>query len=177
MTSTTTVIAASLSMYQASVPVFTRAFANLSTILDKALADATARGVDARELLDGRLAPDMLPLPRQIQLASDTAKGCIARLAGRDVPSFADTETTFAELQERIVKTVAFMQTVGPADIDGSERRKISFKAGPYELNFVGQGYLLDFALPNFFFHVTTAYAILRHKGAPLGKMDYLGKL
>ena len=109
MTSTTTVAAASLSMYQASVPVFTRAFANLSTILDKALADATARGVDARELLDGRLAPDMLPLPRQIQLASDTAKGCIARLAGRDVPSFADTETTFAELQDRIVKTVAFI--------------------------------------------------------------------
>jgi hypothetical protein len=165
----------SLSMHQASVPVFTRMFGNLDAILDKAAADAEARKIDMAVLLNARLAPDMHPLTRQIQIASDAAKGCVARLAGVEAPSFPDTETTLAEVKERIAKTVAYVQSVGADKIDGSEAREIVLKFPGGEFKFTGQDFLLGFALPNFFFHVTTAYAILRHNGVPVGKRDFLG--
>jgi hypothetical protein len=165
----------SLSIYQASVPVLIRALNNLSAIVDKAVANAEARKIDPAVFINARLAPDMFPLSRQIQSASDGAKGCAARLAGIDIPAFADTETSFPELKERIAKTVAFLQSVGEAQIEGSESRTVTMKLRGAEVNFTGQGYLLDFALPNFFFHVTTAYAILRHNGVEIGKRDFLG--
>jgi hypothetical protein len=164
-----------ISMYQASVPVMARMFGNLSAILTKAEADATARKIDPSVFLASRLAPDMHPLTRQIQIASDAAKGGVARLAGIEAPSFPDTETSFAELQARITKTVEFMKSVTPAQIDGSEERTITLKFPGQEVSFPGQVFLLNFTLPNFFFHVTTAYAILRHNGVTLGKMDFLG--
>ena len=162
----------SLSMYQASIPLLVRGLGNLSAVLKKGEAHPDATG-----LVEARLAPDMFTLAGQIQRASDTAKGCAARLAGIDNPSFADTETTFAQLQERIAKTVDFLQGVKREQIDGTEDKPISFKAGPYMLNFTGASYLATFVVPNFFFHVTTAYDILRHKGVAVGKMDYLGSL
>ena len=161
-----------LSMYQASIPLLVRGFNNLSAVLKKGEAHP-----DAAALVEARLAPDMFTLAGQVQRASDTAKGCAARLAGIDNPSFADTETTFAQLQERIAKTVDFLQGVKPEQIDGTEDKPISFKAGPYMLNFTGASYLATFVVPNFFFHATTAYDILRHKGVAVGKMDYLGAL
>ena len=167
----------SLSMYQASTPVFIRQLKALADVLGKGQAFATERGLNPAELLEARLAPDMFPLPRQIQIATDGAKGAVARLAGAEVPSFADTETSFAELQERIAKTIAFIESI-PADrVDGSEDRQIDLKAGGRELSFRGQPYLLSFVLPNFFFHVTTAYAILRHQGVKLEKRDFLGEI
>jgi uncharacterized protein len=167
----------SISMYQASAPVFQRAFKSLDAILDKAAAWAEERKIDPAVLTSARIAPDMHPLSRQVQLLSDTAKGACARLAGLPVPSFADTETTLPELKARIAKTADFIATVRADQIDGSEARDISLKAGPRELLFKGQDYLLSFALPNFFFHVTTAYLILRHNGLPIGKVDYLGPM
>jgi uncharacterized protein len=164
-----------LSMYQASVPSFQRTLKALDAVLDKAVANAAERKIDPAVLVNARLAPDMHPLSRQIQIATDGVKGCAARLAGVEVPSFADTETTFPELKERIAKTLAFIATIKPEQIDGSEARDISLKAGPRELNFKGQDYLLFFVLPNFYFHATTAYDILRHNGVPLGKLDFLG--
>nr|WP_295659455.1 DUF1993 domain-containing protein [Polymorphobacter sp.] len=164
-----------LSMYQASVPVFVRQFASLTAILNKAEASAAERGIDPAQLLEARLAPDMHPLTRQVQIASDSAKGCVARLAGIEMPSFADTETTFAELKERIAKTVAFVESVTADQIDGSEERTIVLKVGPGEMTFPGQTFLLGFALPNFFFHVSIAYALLRSQGVDIGKRDYLG--
>jgi hypothetical protein len=161
-----------LSMYQASIPPLVRGLDTLSALLKKGEAHPQAAA-----LVEARLAPDMFTLAGQVQRASDTAKGCAARLAGIDNPSFADTETSFAELQERIARTVAFLQSVKPAQIDGSEDKAIAFKAGPYMLTVTGASYLLTFVVPNFFFHVTTAYDILRHKGVPVGKMDYLGAL
>jgi len=161
-----------LSMYQASIPLLVRGLDNLSAVLKKGEAHP-----DAAALVEARLAPDMFTLAGQIQRASDTAKGCAARLAGIDNPSFADTETTFAQLQERIAKTIAFVQGVKPVQIDGTEDKAISIKAGPSVLNFTGASYLATFVLPNFFFHVTAAYAILRHKGVEIGKMDYLGAM
>lgn len=164
-----------LSLSEASVPVFTRAFANLSAILQKAAAHAAAQKLDPATLIEARLFPDMHALPAQIQRASDTAKGCAARLAGIEAPKFPDEEKTFADLQARIEKTVAFLRTVDAAKIDAGETRDISFHAGKTTLHFKGKDYLLNFALPNFFFHVTTAYDILRHKGVVIGKMDFLG--
>lgn len=164
-----------LSMYQASIPVFIRQLGNLSAILTKAETNLKERNIDPSVLVNSRLAPDMLPFSRQIQIASDAAKGCAARLSGTEPPSFPDVETTFTELQERIAKTIAFVKTVTPEQIDGTEEKTIHLKAGGRELEFRGQDYLLGFVLPNLFFHVTTAYAILRHNGVPLGKMDYLG--
>jgi hypothetical protein len=163
-----------ISMYQASVPAFQRGLRALDAILDKAAAYAGERKIDPAVLTSARLAPDMHPLSRQVHLLSDTAKGACARLAGLPVPSFADTETTFPELKARIAKTLDFIATVKPEQVDGSEGRDISLKAGPRELAFKGQDYLVTFALPNFYFHVTAAYAILRHNGVPLGKLDYL---
>ncbi|QOD83434.1 DUF1993 domain-containing protein [Chromobacterium haemolyticum] len=165
----------SVSMYQASVPALIRGLNNLSAILDKAAADAAARNIAPEVLLNARLAPDMFALTRQVQIASDSAKGCAARLAGVDVPSYADDEASFADLQQRIAKTVAFLQGFNAAQIDGSEAREVVLKVRGDEIRFSGQNYLLGFVLPNFYFHITAAYAILRHNGVALGKMDYLG--
>jgi hypothetical protein len=165
----------SLDMYQASIPVFARMLGNLSTILTKAVTHAEARKIDPSVFITSRLAPDMLPLSRQVQIATDMVKGCAARLAGLDVPSYEDNETTFAELQARIAKTVAFLQSVSPEQINGSEERIVMLKLRGKEISFLGQPYLLDFVLPNFYFHITTTYAILRHNGVEIGKLDYIG--
>jgi len=165
----------SLSMYQASVPVFLRNLNNLKAILDKAAANAEARKIDLSVFINARLAPDMLALPAQIQIATDAAKGAGARLAGVEVPSFEDNETTFPELQARIAKTIDFLKGLKAEQIDGSAERTVTLKLRGNEVNFTGMNYLLNFALPNFWFHYTTAYAILRHNGVDLGKMDYLG--
>lgn len=165
------------SMYRASIPVFVAYLTNLSAILTKAAANAEARKIDPAVFIAARIAPDMFPLSRQVQIACDSAKGAAARLAGAEVPSFADTETSFDELQARIAKTLAYIKSV-PADaIAGSQSREITLKAGATEYHFIGEDYLLNFVLPNFFFHITAAYAILRHNGVDLGKMDYLGAL
>ncbi|MBB1521384.1 DUF1993 domain-containing protein [Aquipseudomonas guryensis] len=166
----------SLSMYQVSIPVFVRMFGNLSTILDKAAAYADAKKIDPAVLLNARLAPDMHPLTRQVQIASDAVKGCAARLAGVEMPSYADTESSFAELQARIQKTVDFIEGFSAAQIDGSEGREVVLRFPGAEMKFTGQDYLLNFVLPNFYFHLTTAYAILRHNGLEIGKMDFLGR-
>lgn len=167
-----------LSMHPASVPVFTRALGNLRHILDKAERHAKTAGVKPEALLQARLAPNMFPLTRQIQSAGDIAKGCAARLAGGEPPAFADDETTFAQLRERLDKTLGYLATFKPEQIDGSEKRPATLKtqqAKSGSITFEGQQYLTYYALPNFYFHVVTAYAILRNKGVPLGKMDYLG--
>lgn len=166
----------SLSMYHASVPVFLRMLGNLSGILHKAEAYAVARKIDPSVLLNARLAPDMHPLVRQVQIASDSVKGCAARLAGIEIPSYADNESSFAELQARIAKTQAFLQSIVAAQIDGSEERSITLTFPGAQMTFSGQEYLLHFVLPNFYFHLTTAYAILRHNGLDIGKMDFLGR-
>jgi hypothetical protein len=165
----------SLSMYQASIPVFTRMLGNLSVILDKAAKHAEAKKIDPAVFINARIAPDMFALARQVQIATDAVKGCAARLGGIAVPSFADTEVTFPELQERITKTVAFLKSVTAVQIDGSEDRSIELKLGSKEVSFPGQVYLLNFVLPNMYFHISMTYAILRHNGVELGKMDFLG--
>jgi len=162
-------------MYQASIPVFVRMLDNLSGILDKAAAHAEAKKIDPAIFVNARLAPDMFPLSRQVQIATDMVKGCAARLAGIEVPSYEDNESTFSELQARIAKTKAFIESVSASQVDGSEERKITLKFGSKELSFLGQAYLLDFVLPNFHFHLTTTYAILRHNGVEIGKKDYTG--
>ena len=164
-----------ISMYQASVPAFLQMLNSLSTILEKAEAFAAERKIDPAVLLGYRLAPDMFALTRQVQIATDQAKGCCARLAGVEVPKYADDESTFADLRARIARTIEFVQGFEPGDIDGSEEREIAITAGGRELRFKGQEYLVSFVLPNFYFHVTTAYAILRHCGLPIGKRDFLG--
>ncbi len=168
-----------LSMYAASVPVFTGQLKALDAILDKAASYAEARKIDPAVLLTARLYPDMFTMTRQVQIATDHAKGAPARLAGLAPPSFPDTETTFPELKARIAKTLDFIGGVKPAQIDGSEGREIKLKVGPpdrvQELVFNGQDYLLHFALPNFFFHVSIAFAILRHNGLEIGKRDFMG--
>ena len=166
-----------ISMYQASVPVFLKTLANLAEILDKGAAFAAARKIDPAVLLGYRLAPDMLNLTRQVQIASDHAKRCAARLAGVEPPVFEDNEASFADLKARIAKTVAYIDTLAPAQIDVSETLAIIFKAGGIEQSLTGQTYLLHNALPNFFFHTTTAYAILRHCGVDIGKKDFLGQI
>ena len=164
-----------ISMYQASAPRFANTLRNLSGILDKAQAHAEARKIDPAVLANSRLYPDMLPMKRQVQIACDTAKGAVARLAGVEVPKHEDTEETFAELKARIAKTVDFIQSIKPAQIDGSEEKNIHLKLGPREVDYKGMQYLLGFALPNFYFHVVTAYDILRHNGVELAKRDYIG--
>ncbi|MEQ1484856.1 DUF1993 domain-containing protein [Methyloglobulus sp.] len=165
----------SLNLYEASIPVFVRMLGNLSSILDKAVIYAETKNIDPAILVNARLAPDMYPLSRQVQIATDMVKGCAARLAGVDVPSYEDNEATFADLQARIAKTVAFLQSVSAEQINGSEGRTVTLKLRGREIQFLGQPYLLDFVLPNLYFHVTTTYAILRHNGVEIGKMDYLG--
>ena len=165
----------SISMYQASVPTFILSLKALSGVLDKGAKHAEAKGIDPAVLLGSRLYPDMFPLTRQVQIASDNAKGPSARLAGMEPPKFDDNEASFADLQARITKTIDFLQTLKPAQIDGSEDRQIvlQMRAGPLE--FKGQAYLLHFAMPNFYFHCATVYAILRHNGVEVGKKDFLG--
>jgi hypothetical protein len=164
-----------ISMYRASVPVFVQFLTSLSEFLAKAAAHAEAKKVEPSVYVTGRLAPDMFALARQVQIATDMAKGAAARLSGTDVPGYADTETTFPELQARIKKTLDFIQGVKPEAFDGADDRDITLKAGPNELHFKGEAYLTTFALPNFFFHITTTYGILRHMGVELGKKDFLG--
>ncbi|WP_437715659.1 DUF1993 family protein [Sorangium sp. So ce448] len=164
-----------ISMYQASVPVLVRMLGNLSAILTKAAAYAEAKKIEPRVLLDARLAPDMLSLTRQVQIASDSAKGCGARLAAVDLPKYEDNEASFDELQARIAKTVAFLNSLRPEQFDGSEDRDVTIPTRDQPLQFKGLVYLLNFVLPNFYFHVTTAYAILRHNGLEIGKLDFLG--
>jgi hypothetical protein len=161
-------------MYQTSVPRFVNMLKNLSAILDKAQAHAEGRKIDPAVLLNSRLYPDMFPMKRQVQIACDTAKGAVARLAGVEVPKHEDSEETIAELKARIAKTIDFVQTVRPAQIDGSEEKGIHLKLGAREVDYKGMQYLLGHALPNFYFHVTTAYGILRHNGVELAKRDYL---
>ncbi len=166
-----------LSMYQASVPVFAKTLGNLAAILDKAAEFAAAKKVDPSVLFGYRLAPDMLSFIRQVQIAADHAKGAAARLAGLEPPAYEDNEAGFAELKARIDKTLAYLGTLAPAQIDGSEEREITLKIGPNVRTYKGQAYLLHFAMPNFFFHVTTAYDILRHCGVGLGKRDFIGQV
>jgi hypothetical protein len=167
----------SLSMHSASVPIFARMLGNLLNWLDKADAHAAAKKFDPGVLLAARLAPDMLPLTQQIQIACDAAKFGIARLAGVDAPRFEDNETSFDELRERVRKTIDYVQSVPAAQIDGTEDKDVTVprRDGPMILK--GEPYLKHFVLPNFFFHVTTAYSLLRHNGVELGKSDYLGPL
>lgn len=164
-----------ISMYNASVPQFIRMLNNLKNILEKAASFAEQKRIDTQVLANYRLAPDMLPLSAQIQIACDTAKGCGARLAGVEMPRHEDNEKTIAELVSRIDSTVAFLKTLTAEQIDGSEDKHIVLKFPNSTFEFKGLNYLLGFAQPNFYFHCTTAYAILRHCGVEIGKMDYLG--
>jgi len=164
-----------ISMYQITIPVFTRALNNLSAILNKGAAHAEAKKIDPSVFINSRIAPDMFPLARQVQIATDAVKGCAARLAGIDIPSFEDTETSFPQLQERIAKTQAFLNSITEAQLEGSEGKTVTLKIRGNDVEFKGLPYLSGVALPNLYFHVTTAYAILRHNGVELGKMDYLG--
>jgi len=165
----------SFSIYDASIPTMIRSLTNLSKIMDKAVAQAKAGNMPLSALLEARLAPDMHPFPNQIQIASDAAKGCAARLAGVDAPAMPDTEKTFPELQARLAKTIEFLRSVPSAKFAGAEDRTITLNFPGGEMKFSGRDYLTGFALPNFFFHVTTAYGLLRHKGINIGKMDFLG--
>ena len=164
-----------ISMYQASVPLFRTLLGALSKNLDKGAAFCEAKKIDPSVLVNGRLAPDMFPLSRQVQIASDMAKGGVARLTGVEVPTWADTETTFDELTSRIAKTLSYIDGFTAAQIDGSEGREITLKMGGKETTFTGQRYLIGFVIPNVTFHCTTAYNILRHNGVDVGKKDFLG--
>jgi hypothetical protein len=164
-----------ISMYQTSAPRFINILSNLSVILDKAQAHVDARKIDPSVLTAYRLYPDMLPFARQVQIACDSAKGAVARLAGVEVPKHEDVEQTFSELKARIAKTIDFIKTVKPGQLDGTEEKIIHLKLGSREVDFTGMQYLLGHALPNFYFHVTTAYNILRHNGVEVGKRDYIG--
>jgi uncharacterized protein len=164
-----------LSMYSASVPVFKQILNSLLAILDKAETHADEKKIDPQALLQFRLYPDMLPFIRQIQIACDFAKGCSARLGGVDVPAYEDDERSFAELKARILKTLAFIDTVPHDQIAGSEERAITTGSGEKTKHFTGQTYLFHYALPHFFFHATTAYDILRHNGLDIGKKNFIG--
>ena len=165
-----------ISMYQASVPRFVNILNNLTGILDKAQAHIEAKKIDASVLTNYRLFPDMLPMTTQVLIACDAAKGVVARLAGIEIPVYEDNEKTLAELKARIAKTVDFIQSVKPAQIDGTEDKDIVTKRGDKETHYKGMQFLLGHALPNFYFHVTTTYNILRHNGIEIGKRDFLGK-
>lgn len=163
-----------LSLYECSVPPFKQHLAALRAVLDKAVAHAQEKGIEPDALLMARLFPDMHPLKKQVTLACDFAKLCTGRLAGLTPPTHDDSETTFAQLQQRIAETVAVLDTASAEQMEGSEDKSFTIRAGQRELTFTGRDYLLRFALPNFYFHCTTTYAILRHNGVELGKMDYM---
>ncbi|HYL87498.1 MAG TPA: DUF1993 domain-containing protein [Burkholderiales bacterium] len=165
-----------ISMYQASAPRFVNILRNLSAIIEKAEAHCAAKKIEPSALTTARLYPDMFPFTRQVQIACDTAKGAVARLAGVDIPKHEDTEQTFAELKARIAKAIDFVESVSAARIDGSEDKDIVLQMRSGERRFKGMQYLLGHAYPNFYFHVTTAYNILRHNGVELGKADFIGK-
>ncbi|CAM3694505.1 DUF1993 family protein [Polynucleobacter antarcticus] len=164
-----------ISMYQASVPRLANAMRNLSNILDKAQAHVDAKKLDANVFLQYRLFPDMLNFIRQVQIASDTAKGVVARLAGAEIPAYEDTETSFAELKARIAKTIAFIESFKPEQIDGTEDKDIVTKRGDKETHYKGMQFLLGHAIPNVYFHSSIAFSILRTIGVEIGKRDYLG--
>jgi len=164
-----------ISMYQASVPVFLQLLNGLSKNLEKAASHAAAKKIDPAAFLGARLFPDMFTLVKQVQLSTDFAKGAGARLAGMEVPKYSDSEASFEELQERIAKTVAFLKSLTPAQIDGSEDREINLMQGGKPVALKGQQYLLATAMPNFYFHVTTAFGLLRHNGIEIGKRDFMG--
>lgn len=166
-----------LSMYQASVPVLIKTLTNLKGILEKGAAHAQAKKIDDAVLLNARLYPDMFTLTRQVQLASDFARGTGARLAGMEPPAYEDNEKSFAELVARVDRTVEYLRTLTAAKVDGSEGREIVRPIRGEPKKFTGVNYLVQYALPNFFFHTTTAYAILRHNGVELGKLDFIGAL
>ncbi|KQQ45829.1 hypothetical protein ASF61_19445 [Duganella sp. Leaf126] len=163
------------SMYSASIPAFKQILNSLHTILGKAEAHIADKKIEPAALLQYRLFPDMLPFTRQVQIACDFAKGAAARLAGLDVPSYEDREATFAELKQRIEKTLAYIDSVPHSAIEGSETRAITTGSGEKTKHFTGQTYLFHYALPHFYFHATTAYDILRHNGVEVGKKDYIG--
>jgi hypothetical protein len=165
-----------ISMHKASAPVFLRMLTNLDQLLAKAEDNAKARGFDPNLLVTQRLAPDMRPLSSQIQLASDSAKGAMARLSGGTPPAMPDTETTIEQLRARIAATIDYVKSVPAGAVDGSEERDVVLKTPSGDIPFKGLAFLTGFALPNFLFHVTTAYAILRHSGVPIGKLDFLGR-
>ena len=165
-----------LSLYTASIPVFTQMLNSLSDLLHKSEAHAMAKSIEPNALLQARLFPDMFPLIRQVQIAADFARGVSARLAGVEVPKFEDDQQSFADLQTLLSKTLDFIGSFSPEHLDGNEEREIITRPGtPKEKRFNGQAYLLSYGLPQFFFHVTTAYAILRHNGVEVGKRDYMG--
>lgn len=164
-----------ISMYQASVPRFLNILGNLSNILDKAQAHVDAKKIDAATLTSYRLFPDMLPMATQVQIACDSAKGVVGRLAGVEMPVFEDNETTLAELKARVEKTISVIKSVLPGQIDGTEDKEIIIVRRDKETRYTGMQFLLGHAVPNFYFHITTAYNILRHNGVEIGKRDYLG--
>ena len=163
-------------MYDVSVPVFSERLRALALVLTMAEANATERKIDPQVFLAARLAPDMLTFTKQVQIATDHAKGAPSRLAGREVPRYEDNEATFAELQARVAKTRDYLATFKPAEFEGSEDKTVTLKIGGKDVELKGQKYLLDVAMPNFYFHITTAYAIMRHNGVPLGKGNFLGR-
>jgi hypothetical protein len=164
-----------ISIYDQLVPVFTQMLESLDKVLSKAEADATARKIDPQVFVNGRLAPDMLPLVRQVQIMTDQAKGGSSRLAGQEPPKWADDEANFADLHARVAKTIAHLKSFKPAQFDGAETRAIELKFPNATFNFTGKDYFLKFVVPNFYFHYTTAYAILRHNGVQIGKADFIG--
>jgi hypothetical protein len=164
-----------ITIYDASIPVLQRMLRNLSAILDKAAAHASARKIDPAVLLSMRLSPDMFPLMRQVQTATDFAKAIASRLAGREPPKWDDTEKTFDDLKLRIDRALKLLSELNRQDIDGSETREVTVSPGGRQFTFNGADYLFRFSLPNFYFHVTMAYAILRHAGIELGKRDFIG--
>jgi hypothetical protein len=161
--------------YDVMTATFTRMLPNLRTILSKAEADAKARKIDPQVLLQARLAPDMFALTRQVQIVTDQVKGGLARLSGSEVPSWEDKEATFADLMARVDKAIAYVKTFKPAQFEGAEARTVELKFPNATFTFNGRDYLFNFVLPNFYFHMTTAYAILRHNGVQLGKRDFTG--
>ena len=167
----------SVSMYDVSVPAFTRGLASLKTVLTKGAAHAAAKKIDESVFLNARLFPDMLPLARQVHIATDFARGTVARLAGSEPPKWEDNETTFAELIARVERTIDAVKAFTPAQIDGSEARPVTRPVRGEPKTFTGINYLLQYSLPNFYFHVTTAYAILRSNGVEVGKGDFIGAL
>lgn len=166
-----------ISMYAASVPVFARMLGNLSAILDKAAAHAEQKKIDPAVLLNARLYPDMFALTKQVQIACDFAKGAVARLAGREPPQYEDNETTIADLKARIARTIDYIRGFEPEQLDGSETREVELKIRGETVKYPGLTYLLQVATPNFYFHVTTAYGILRHNGVELGKRDFVDRV
>ena len=166
-----------ISMYRASVPVFNRALHNLVAILKKAEANATERKIDPAVLLNYRLAPDMFALTRQVQIATDMAKGCVSRLAGVEIPAYEDKEATFGELVARVEKCIAYLESFRPEQIDGTEDKTIVLKRPTGDVSYPGLQYLLEYVTPNVYFHCAATYSILRHCGVGIGKKDFIGAL